>query len=298
MSKAIARKLELGLQVSKMEDIYILVKFRLSLMVVISSCLAYFVAAGSASSWSVLSLLFIGGMAVTGAANAVNQVLEKEFDAVMERTKFRPVATNRMRSSEAILISGLLLVFGTISLGLINPLAAFLGMSSFILYAFVYTPLKRYTTLSVAVGAVPGALPVLIGTVAFDGTITMLGLTLFLIQFLWQFPHFWAISFLAFDDYDKANYKLLPKDGEGQIDKNLGAYSALYAALIIPVVLLANYFGAELSAISVAGIILLTLYYTFNGLQLQWSPSRESARRLMFSSFFYLPLVLIFYLIG
>ncbi len=298
MSKAIARKIESGVRISKMDDIYVLTKFRLSLMVVISSCLAYLVAAGVSFSWPVLTLLFVGGMAITGAANAVNQVLEKEFDSMMERTKLRPLASDRMRSSEAVLISGLLLVFGTICLGLINPLAAFLGMSSFILYAFVYTPLKRYTTLSVAIGAIPGALPVLIGTVAFSGGFTLLGITLFLIQFLWQFPHFWAISFLSFDDYSKANYKLLPRDGNGNIDRNLGAYSALYAALILPIVLIAHFYGASLSALSMSGIIAVTLYYIYKSMVLQWRPSNVSARSLMFSSFFYLPLVLIFYLIG
>jgi len=298
VSKAIAKKLESGLRISKMDDIYVLVKVRLSLMVVISSCLAYLVAAGSLFSWLTLSLLFVGGMAVTGAANAVNQVLEKEFDALMERTRLRPVADNRMRSSEAVLISGLLLVFGTICLALINPLAAFLGMSSFILYAFVYTPLKRYTTLSVAIGAIPGALPVLIGTVAHSTTFTMLGLSLFLIQFLWQFPHFWAISFLSFEDYDKANYKLLPKDSDGNIDRNLGAYSALYALMILPVVFYMQYYGEAISVTSLGAVTLLTLYYIFNGIQMQRTPSRKTARTLMFSSFFYLPLVLIFYLIG
>ena len=267
-------------------------------MVVISSCLAYAVAASSAVSWPFMLLLFIGGMCVTGAANAVNQVLEKEFDAIMERTKMRPLADNRMKSSEAVLLSGLMLVIGTLCLGIINPLAAFLGMSSFILYAFVYTPMKRYTTLSVAVGAIPGALPVLIGAVAFEGTITTLGITLFLIQFLWQFPHFWAISYLAFDDYNKANYKLLPKDHEGNIDSNLGYYSALYAVMIIPVVIYYQFFSEGIGWISLAAIIALTIHYAYFALKLQWSPSKSSARALMFSSFFYLPLVLIFYLIG
>ncbi len=288
-----------GLKLSKLDDVYILVKFKLSLMVVISSCLAYLVIAGSSFSFLTLSLLFLGGMAVTGAANAVNQVLEKEFDSMMERTKLRPLADDRMKSSEAVLISGLLLVFGTLCLGLLHPLAAFLGMASFILYAFVYTPLKRYSTLSVAIGAIPGALPVLIGTVVHDGSITMLGLVLFFIQFLWQFPHFWAISYLSFEDYNKANYKLLPKGKDGNIDKNLGAYSALYAVMIVPVVILSYYFeGAQMSIISLAAILLMTLYYTFKSLQLQWNPSRATARGLMFCSFFYLPVVLIFYLIG
>ena len=298
MSRAISKKLEAGIKLTKFDDICMLVKIRLTLMVVISSCLAYLVASGFAFSYLKMALLFAGGLAVTSAANAINQVLEKDFDAIMERTKLRPVADNRMKSSEAILISGILLVFGVLCLGLINPLAAFLGMSSFILYSFVYTPLKRYSTLSVAIGAIPGALPVLIGCVAHEGTITLLGMSLFMIQFLWQFPHFWAISFLAFDDYDKANFKLLPKNKDGQIDDNLGAYSALYAILIIPVVFIAGYFGEALNSVSLAGIVLLTLYYTYMGLKLQWNPSRKSARQLMFSSFFYLPLVLIFYLMG
>ena len=298
MSKAITKKIESGIKLSKLDDIYILVKMKLSLMVVISSCLAYLVAAGSDFSMIVMALLFAGGLAITGAANAVNQVLEREFDAIMERTKLRPVADNRMKSSEAILISGLLLVFGVLCLGIIHPLAAFLGMASFILYAFVYTPLKRYSTVSVAIGAIPGALPVLIGCVAHEGTLTMLGLSLFLIQFLWQFPHFWAISYLSFDDYNKANFKLLPKNKNGEIDDYLGAYSALYALMIIPVVVFAGYFGEALNLISLAGIVLLTLYYAYRGLMLQWNPTRKTARQLMFSSFFYLPLVLIFYLIG
>jgi len=144
LSKAITKKLETGLPLSKVDDLYMLFKFRLSLMVVISSVLAYAVCAQSGFSIVTMLLLGIGGFAVTAAANGINQVLEKDFDALMERTKNRPLASLRMKNSEAVLISGLLLVFGTILLAAINPLTAFLGMSSFILYAFVYTPLKRY----------------------------------------------------------------------------------------------------------------------------------------------------------
>jgi len=285
LSKAITKKLEAGLQITKMDDILLLTKFRLSLTVVISSVLAYLVSAKTGFSISNLSFLFIGGLAVTGAANGVNQVLEREFDGMMERTKNRPLPSNRMKSSEAVLISGLMLVFGTIVLGLINPLTAFLGMSSFVLYAFLYTPLKRYSTLSVAIGAIPGALPVLIGVVANEGTITMLGVTLFLVQFLWQFPHFWAISYLSFDDYDKAGYKLLPKNSDGTIDKNLGAYAALYSFLIIPTVIWSYYMEVSTGIISLMLIIIATLIYTWLGIQLQLKPSRKTALTLMFSSF-------------
>jgi len=298
LSQAIAKKIESGLRLSKMDDLYLLVKFRLSLMVVASSVLAYFIAAGSSFSWSVFVLLFIGGFGITAAANGINQVLEREFDSLMERTKIRPLAANRMKSSEAVLISGFMLVIGIMCLSFINPVVSFLGMLSFMLYAFVYTPLKRYSTISVAIGAIPGAFPVLIGVVAHDGTLTLLGLTLFMIQFLWQFPHFWAISFLSFDDYNNAGFKLLPKGKDGNIDRNLGAYSAIYSLLIIPTVLIAYYAGLETSMLALGGVILLTLIYTWYAIKMQIDKDRDSALKLMFSSFFYLPLVLLLYIIG
>ncbi len=299
MSQSIAKKIESGLRLSKLDDLYLLVKFRLSLMVVVSSMLAYLIAAGIGGlSWTIFGLLFIGGFGITAAANGINQVLEREFDIMMERTKNRPVAANRMKSSEAVLYSGLMLVIGTLCLSFINPMVAFLGMLSFILYAFLYTPLKRYSTVSVAVGAIPGAFPVLIGVVAHDGVITILALTLFMVQFLWQFPHFWAISFLSFDDYDRAGFKLLPKGQDGKIDKNLGAYSALYSLLIIPTVIIAYMVGLDTATWALAGIIFLTLIYTWMGVKLQLKKDRESALKLMFSSFFYLPFVLLLYLIG
>ena len=296
MSKTLSHNL--AQEYSKLQDYKMLVKFKLTLMVVMSSVLAYLVAAGFSTDWMTLSLLFVGGFSVSGAANGINQVLESEYDAMMDRTKNRPLAADRMKTSEAVLFSGLVLVFGIICLGLINPLTAFIGMCSFVLYAFVYTPLKRYSTLSVAVGGIPGALPVLIGVVAFEGSLTILGLTLFMVQFLWQFPHFWAIAYLSFDDYDKAGYKLLPRSEDGSIDKNLGFYSAIYSLLIIPTVLWAYFSGLEMHMIALIGVIVSTLAYTAMGIRMQLKPSRKTALGLMFSSFFYLPVVLILYLIG
>ena len=275
-----------------------LVKFKLTLMVVITSVMAYLIAAGGAVDVVTMALLFIGGFCVSGAANGINQVLEKDYDALMERTKNRPLPAQRMKSSEAVLFSGLSLVVGTLCLGLINPLTAFIGMCSFVLYAFVYTPLKRYSTLSVAIGAIPGALPVLIGAVAFDGTFTVLALTLFLIQFLWQFPHFWAIAYLSFDDYDRAGYKLLPLSESGSIDRNLGTYSAIYALLIIPTVVWAYISGVETHIGALALVVLSTLIYAAMAVRMQMKPSRKTALGLMFSSFFYLPIVLALYLMG
>jgi len=267
-------------------------------MVVITSVMAYLIAAGGSADLVTIALLFIGGFCVSGAANGINQVLEKDYDALMERTQNRPLPAHRMKSSEAVLFSGLSLVVGTLCLGLINPLTAFIGMCSFMLYAFVYTPLKRYSTLSVAIGAIPGALPVLIGAVAFDGTFTILALTLFLIQFLWQFPHFWAIAYLSFDDYDRAGYKLLPLSESGSIDRNLGTYSAIYALLIIPTVVWAYLSGVETHIVALALVVLCTLIYAAMAILMQMKPSRKTALGLMFSSFFYLPIVLALYLIG
>ena len=275
-----------------------LVKFKLTLMVVMTSGLAYLIAAGAATDIITLLLLTVGGFFVSGAANGINQVLEKDYDTLMDRTKNRPLPSERMKSSEAVLFSGLSLVVGTLCLGLINPLTAFVGMCSFVLYAFVYTPLKRYSTISVAIGAIPGALPVLIGVVAFESTFTTLALVLFLIQFLWQFPHFWAIAYLSFEDYERAGYKLLPLSKEGKIDRNLGAYSAIYALLIVPTVLWAYMSGVETNIYVLGLVILSTLIYAAMAIRMQLKPSRSTALGLMFSSFFYLPIVLALYLIG
>lgn len=268
-----------------------LVKIRLTGVVVFSSALGYLIA--SQGSWTVndLTFLIVGGFLVAGAANALNQVLEKDFDILMTRTAGRPVATGRMKPSEGVMFAGLSLLVGVVILSTFNTVTAFLGMVSFILYAFVYTPLKRYSTLAVPVGAIPGALPVMIGFTAFEGSITLMALSLFIIQFLWQFPHFWAIGYLGFDDYKKAGYKLLPST-DGKVDRNLGYSSMFYAFLILPVLFI-MYIRLDVSLISVGITFLLTLAYIFLGHVLQNDFRRESALKLMFFSFFYLPLVLI-----
>ncbi len=298
MSKVLTKDINSRTQYSKIQDYKMLVKFRLTLMVVGSSVLSYLVAAGTSIDWLTLCLLAIGGFTVTGAANGINQVLEREYDAMMTRTMNRPLAANRMKPSEAVMSSGLLLVFGVICLGIINPLTAFIGMCSFVLYAFLYTPMKRYSTLSVAIGAIPGALPVLIGVVAHSGTITILGIVLFFIQFLWQFPHFWAIAYLSFEDYNEAGYKLLPKNSEGRIDRNLGLYSAIYALLILPTILIGYLNGFSIALWALIAVCVVTIIYALMAIRLQVRPSRSTALGLMFSSFFYLPIVLLLYLIG
>ena len=280
---------------SKWQDYVMLVKLRLSLLVVFTSVMGYLISSNGAFSWTHLILLSIAGLLTSGAANALNQTLEKEYDIHMTRTKERPVASGRMKTSEAIMFAGLACLVGISLLALFNPLTAFLGMLSLITYAFVYTPLKRYSTIAVAVGAIPGALPILIGYTSFTGSISLFALALFAIQYLWQFPHFWSIGYLSFDDYEKAGYKLLPSQN-GVIDKNLGLHSALYALLIIPVSFAAYKVDGG-SAIPMLITVVFSLIYTFLSINMYKGQNRKSALMVMFGSFFYLPIVLMGYLI-
>ncbi len=277
-------------QTSIVADLAELVKLKLTLMVVISSEAAYFIVAGAQFNWLTVGLLFFGGLLVSGAASALNQVLEKEFDAMMDRTKQRPLVTGAIKPNLAVLLSGLMSLIGVSLLAFINPLTGLLSMISLLLYSFLYTPMKRHSTLAVAIGAIPGALPILIGSTAFSGSLTTIGLILFGMQFLWQFPHFWSIGYLSKEDYDRAGFKLLPIE-EGQIDRNLGLHSSFYAVLLV--LLSLSLFYTELNAIGIAITVLLSIAYLICSLNFHVKFDRNSARILMFSSFIYLPFFLI-----
>ncbi|MFT6335567.1 MAG: protoheme IX farnesyltransferase [Halioglobus sp.] len=258
--------------------------------------MSYLIVAGS--SVTILGVLFLGlgGFLVTAAANALNQVLEKEHDKNMKRTADRPITTGRMKSSEAVLFAGLSCLVGVSMLALFNPLTSLLGMLSLICYSFVYTPMKRYSTSAVAIGAIPGALPALIGCTAFEGTITVFGLGIFALQFLWQFPHFWAIGYLSYDDYKNAGYKLLPEDEAGKVDRSLGLHSTIYALMMIPVIGVMFYFGS-VSLVSSVLVLITSLVYIGFSLNFHQKFDRNSGLKLMFYSFVYLPLILASYLI-
>lgn len=183
---------------SNVIDFAQLVKFRLTLTVVFSSLMAYWIALPLDRSYGYRLFSFLlGGFLITAAANVLNQVLEKNHDALMSRTLNRPLPSGRMNDSDAILIAGIMSVLGLILLATLNLWSSLLGAVSLLIYAFIYTPLKRISSFAVFVGAIPGALPVLIGTIAAQGYLSTLGLCLFAIQFFWQFPHFWAISWLG-----------------------------------------------------------------------------------------------------
>lgn len=228
---------------------------------------------------------------VTGAANTLNQVLEQDFDQMMKRTAGRPLAAGRMKTAEAVLAAGFMSLAGITALALFNPWTAFLGTLALVMYAFVYTPLKRITPLAVVVGAIPGALPTLIGVVAAQGEITTLGLVLFFIQFLWQFPHFWSIGWLGFADYRKAGYLMIPALGDNP-DPVISRQALYYALFLLPVVVLPFYLGISgmVSALILFG---LSLGYVFFSWRFNRKQDRKSALHLMFFSFCYIPLGLV-----
>lgn len=279
--------------ISKIYDYGLLVKFRLNLEVVMSALIGYAIVSGGTGTLWIYLKLFLGGFLITGASNALNQVLEKDYDKLMSRTANRPLASGRMNQTEAVIFAGLAGFSGICILATFNLLTALIGMLALILYAFVYTPLKRHSTIAVPVGAIPGALPVLLGVIAFEGQLTYLAVALFVIQFLWQFPHFWAIGFVSYEDYSKAGYKLVP-ERNGEIDRNLGITSMFYSVLIIPVAIF-MYFRLDMSIYSTVVAVILSLIYTYFGYRLHVEFNRKAALGLMFFSFAFLPLILLGY---
>lgn len=274
----------------KLEDYKQLVKFRLNLFVVFSAVASFVIVSEWTVNWSSVLLLGLGGFLITGAANALNEVLEKDYDRLMKRTSSRPLPTGRMSVSEAVLMAGFMFVIGLFVLALFNPLSAVLGSFAVISYAFIYTPIKRFSTIAVAIGAIPGALPVLIGAVAFEGNITPLALVLFGIQFIWQFPHFWSIGWLGFDDYKLAGYKLVPEEN-GKPDPGIGKQSMYYTLLLLPLLFFGYYMGT-LTLVSLILVCIATLLYAVSGYNLYVKADNKAARKLMFSSFLFLPIVL------
>ncbi len=275
----------------KINDYKMLVKVRLSMLVVFSAVMAFLIASTGAINWAAVGILALGGFLVTGASNALNQVLEKNFDSLMKRTANRPIPSGRMTSSEAVLAAGFMSLFGIVLLALFNPWTALLGTISLIIYAFVYTPMKRVSPIAVFVGAIPGALPMMIGCVAFEGELTALALVLFGIQFFWQFPHFWAIAWVGHEDYTNAGYRLIPSK-DGKLDSNTGRQSFIYALMLIPVSI-APYFMGITGIVSAIILAVLGIAYAYFGWDLYKKCTKEAALKLMFSSFFYLPIALI-----
>ena len=274
---------------AKLADYKQLVKFRLTSIVVFSAGMGYLLAAPGAIDWSGLLLIGLAGFFVTGSANALNEIIEKDYDKLMKRTANRPLPTNRMSTVEALLMAGLMGVAGIFLLATqFNYLAALIGALSLLSYAFIYTPLKRISNIAVFVGAIPGALPPMIGWVAMTGSITLEAFILFSIQFLWQFPHFWAIAWKADDDYRRAGFHLLPSPG-GK-DKSSAMQAFVYAMFLIPISVLPFYFGVT-GVVSAIIAIILGAYYAYYAFKLYKTVDDKAATKLMFASFVYLPVV-------
>ncbi len=280
---------------TKVKDYFQLIKFTLSFMVVFSTVVSFLIAPNELiyvrSKLISVLLLFVAGMLITGSANSINQALEKETDALMKRTSKRPVASGRMSVTEAYVFA---IVTGALGVAMMwyffNFQSAMVGLFSLFLYGFIYTPLKKINSIAVLVGAIPGALPCLIGWVAATDNFSAGGWVLFGIQFLWQFPHFWAIAWLAHQDYTNAGFKLLPSD-KGPT-KFTAVQSIVYSTMMIPVGVLPYFFN--LSGITSLWIVLAcNLWMVYVSIMLYVKMEAASARKVMFSSYFYLMIVLL-----
>lgn len=276
---------------AKVKDYFQLIKFTLSFTVVFSCVICYLLAPNVSYNVKMVIMLFVAGMLVTGSANAINQAVEKDTDAMMKRTGKRPVADGRMTQQEAYIfaliagITGVLMMYYFFNLS-----AALLSAFSLFLYAYIYTPLKKVNSIAVLVGAFPGALPCLIGWVAGTDEFSAGGWVLFALQFLWQFPHFWAIAWVAHGDYSKAGFKLLPAD-KGPT-KFTAMQAIMYAMLMIPVGILPFYFGIA-GEVSLWILLACNIFMVIQCIRLYMEMDMKAARRVMFSSYIYLPIVLL-----
>jgi len=282
----------------KVKDYLQLIKLSLSIMVVFSSVISYLLAPKVVEyDWVMIVLLFAGGMLVTGSANAINQVVEKDTDAQMKRTSTRPVAAGRMSVTEGWVFAIITGALGVFILGYyFNWLSAGLAAFSLFLYAFIYTPLKKVNSIAVLMGAVPGALPCLIGWTAGDDQLSTGGWILFAFQFFWQFPHFWAIAWVAHRDYSSVGFKLLPAD-EGPT-KFTALQTIMYSLLLFPVTVLPYFTGMSTydgitGIISLILILLANFFMLWRCISLYRKMDVSSARKVMFGSYMYLPVVLL-----
>lgn len=281
------------------KDFVEITKARLSISVVISTIAGYLLGFSEEQpfQWSVLFLLVLGGYCMVGASNVFNQIIETDLDAIMDRTKNRPLPSGRMTKKSAFILGIILTVLGLIILYSVNPKTAMFGAISIFMYVSLYTPLKTVTPLSVFVGAFPGAIPFMLGWVAATGQFGIEAGTLFIIQFFWQFPHFWAIGWFLFDDYKKAGFFMLPT---GKKDKKTALQTILYTIwMIIASVIPAFGFTGRLflTKISTGIVVVLGLWMLFYAFKLHKEMDAKAARKLMIVSVSYISLLQIVYVL-
>ena len=278
-----------------------LLKPRLSFLVAFSSVFGYVLGSTGALNWTSLLMLGLGGFLISGASVTINQILEKDLDLLMTRTKGRPLPANKIKTFEANWVALMSAVIGVIILlKFTNSLTVMLSLLSLVLYSFVYTPLKRVGPIAVFVGAIPGALPPLLGWIAATGTISYEALVLFGIQFIWQFPHFWAIAWVSHDDYQKAGFRLLPSAGKK--DFQTAIQIMIYTLFLLPMGLLPAKFGItginSALVVTICGVLFLAqTFILMRDCLIEDEKARNSALKIMFGSFIYLPVVQIAFII-
>lgn len=265
-------------------------KMRLSALVIVSALSGYLFVGGN--SGLEIFYLLVGGLLVTSASNGANQIWERDFDKLMKRTQNRPLPTGKMSLTEAYVVVILFLIVGTVMLYQLNYYSAVLGLLAFVSYVFIYTPMKRISPWAVFVGAFPGAIPPLLGAIAHTNEFGLVPGVLFFVQFVWQFPHFWAIAWVSFEDYKAGGYSLLPsKTGKS---KNSAFQICAYSLLLIPFTLLPWAMGMAGTATLIIGSIAAFMFFWYS-YKLLLSCDDKDAKRVMFASFLFLPLVQFLY---
>lgn len=261
-------------------------KFRLSFLVILSALSGYLFVGGD--SWIEIFYLMIGGMLVTAASNGSNQIWERDLDKLMKRTESRPIPQGQMSVNEGVIVVVISLVVGLILLYQLNLISAILGLAAFISYVFIYTPMKRVSPWAVFVGAFPGAIPPMLGAIAETGQFGLIPGVLFFVQFTWQFPHFWAIAWVAFDDYKSGGFSLLPsRSGK---TKNSAFQIVAYSLALIPFSLLPWLLGWTGTVSMIIASVLGAVFFLYS-YRLFITCDDKDARKLMFASFFYLPII-------
>lgn len=274
----------------KIKAYVLFTKLRLSALVILSALSGYLFVGGK--SGIAIFYLLVGGLLVTAASNGSNQIWERDFDKLMKRTQIRPLPTGKMSLMEAYIVVVLTLLVGTFMLYQLNYKSAILGLFAYVSYVFIYTPMKRISPWAVFVGAFPGAIPPLLGAVAHTNQFGLIPGVLFFVQFVWQFPHFWAIAWVAFDDYKAGGYSLLPsKFGKS---KNSAFQICVYSLLLIPFTLLPWFLGMTGIATLIIGTLASLIFFLY-AYKLFLSCEDKDAKKVMFASFFFLPIVQFLY---
>ncbi len=276
----------------RLKEYAVLAKFRLSLLVVVSAITGYFMQ--DEIIYSEIVLLFAGGFLVTGASNGFNQIIERDLDKLMKRTQNRPLVKGTLTVKEAMIVSFVWAISGLALLSLLNPLCFLLGLLSLFMYVAVYTPMKRISPWAVFVGAFPGAMPPLLGYVGATGEFGLLPGILFLVQFMWQFPHFWAIAWVMDDDYKNAGFRLLPS----KFGRNKS--SSLQILIFTMVMIVGSMLPWVINITGNASLIICGitgLFFYLMASKLHYSQEIKDARKLMFASFIVLPIIQIVYVI-